>query len=142
MLMGTFFRGPNWSFFGFYETWDVHKVEALNNVQLSERFWTDWLGRPLPAAAAGAGALARFGAILLRESAGLVLLTVYYSVLPRLLARGSHAVAGLRHRLGRPGYAMLMFLVLTMALLPIKMMCRWLFNMNYFVAIPEYFLNF
>ena len=35
-----------------------------------------------------------------------------------------------------------MLLLLTMALLPIKMMCRWLFNLNYFVAIPEYFLNF
>ena len=43
MLIGTFFRGPNWSFFGFFETWDVHKVEALNNVQLSERFWIDLL---------------------------------------------------------------------------------------------------
>jgi hypothetical protein len=35
-----------------------------------------------------------------------------------------------------------MFLGLTMLLLPIKMLCRWLFNLNYFVAMPEYFFNF
>ena len=70
MLMGTFFRGPNWSFFGFYETWDVHKVEVLNNVQLSERFWTDWLGRALPRAPVGAGGWSQLGYIVLREAAG------------------------------------------------------------------------
>ena len=34
------------------------------------------------------------------------------------------------------------FWYLLMALLPIKMICRWSFNLNYFVAIPEYFFNF
>jgi hypothetical protein len=142
MLMGTFFRGPNWSFFGFYETWDVHKVEALNNVQLSERFWTDWLGKPLPVAAAGVGGLARFGAILLRESPGLVLLAVYYLIVPGLMTRTVQSLRRLRAQLGRGRYVILMFLLLTMGLLPVKMLCRWLFNMNYFVSIPEYFLNF
>jgi hypothetical protein len=142
MLMGTFFRGPNWSFFGFYETWDVHKVEALNNVQLSERFWIDWLGRPLPAAAAGAGPWRRLGCIVLREMPGLVLLSGYFLVLPRALPQLSKTVRALRTRLGRPRYAITMWLLLLMALLPLKMICRWLFNMNYFVSIPEWFLNF
>lgn len=142
MLMGTFFRGPNWSFFGFYETWDVHKVEALNNVQLSERFWTDWLGKPLPVAAAGVGGLGRFGAILLRESPGLVLLAVYYLLVPGVLTRALRPLRSLRTQLERGRYVVLMFLLLTMGLLPVKMLCRWLFNMNYFVSIPEYFLNF
>jgi hypothetical protein len=35
IVMGTFLRGPNWNFFGPYEYWDAHKVEALNNVDLS-----------------------------------------------------------------------------------------------------------
>ncbi len=39
IVMGTFLRGPNWNFFGMYETWDAHKEEALNNVDLSEYFW-------------------------------------------------------------------------------------------------------
>ncbi|MHB8865953.1 MAG: hypothetical protein ACYC6N_26525 [Pirellulaceae bacterium] len=142
MLMGTFFRGPNWSFFGFYETWDVHKVEALNNVQLSERFWSDLLGKPLPVAPTGAGGLRKLGYILLREWPGIVLLTTYYLFLPAILARLSARVRALRFRLGRGRYLVMMLLLLTMALLPVKMLCRWLFNLNYLVAIPEYFLNF
>jgi hypothetical protein len=142
MMMGTFFRGPNWSFFGFYETWDVHKVESLNNVQLSERFWTDLLGKPLPTAPAGTSGLPRLGYILFREWPGILLLVAYYLFFPSVLVRLSQSARAIRSRLGRARYALLMLLLLTMALLPIKMICRWLFNLNYFVAIPEYFLNF
>ncbi len=39
---GTFLRGPNWNFFGIYEYWDVHKLEVLNNVNLSDMVWIDW----------------------------------------------------------------------------------------------------
>src|SRR6266446_6393745 len=46
IVMGTFLRGPNWNFFGPYEIWDAHKVEALNNVDLSEIFWINILGYP------------------------------------------------------------------------------------------------
>ena len=31
---GTFLRGPNWNFFGPFEFWDIHKLEALVNVNL------------------------------------------------------------------------------------------------------------
>ena len=54
IILGTFLRGPNWNFFGIYEFWDVHKLVVLNNVNLSEKIWIDWLGQPLPMAAAGA----------------------------------------------------------------------------------------
>ena len=36
IVFGTFLRGPNWNFFGPFETWDVHKVVPLLNVNLSE----------------------------------------------------------------------------------------------------------
>src|SRR5580698_5290472 len=36
IVYGTFLRGPNWNFFGPYETWDLHKLEVLKNVNLSE----------------------------------------------------------------------------------------------------------
>ena len=39
IILGTFLRGPNWNFFGPYEYWDLHKLEALNNVNLSEYIW-------------------------------------------------------------------------------------------------------
>ncbi len=142
MMLGTFFRGPNWSFFGLYEPWDVHKVEALHNVTLAERFWTDLLGRPLPAAPAGSGGVRQLGLSLLREWLGLMLLGGYFLGLPPLLARTNRAAGRLLRDVGRGRYVITVFLLLTMLLLPIKMLCRWLFNLNYFVAMPEYFFNF
>src|SRR5207237_6164817 len=62
IVMGTFLRGPNWNFFGPYEIWDAHKVEALNNVDLSEIFWIKLLGFPTrPRAAEGASEMAKVG---------------------------------------------------------------------------------
>ena len=52
IVLGTLLRGPNWNFFGPYEYWDAHKVEALNNVNLSEYFWQNWLGTTLADGAA------------------------------------------------------------------------------------------
>jgi hypothetical protein len=34
IIIGTFLRGPGWNWFWFWEKWDVHKVEALTNVDL------------------------------------------------------------------------------------------------------------
>ena len=48
IFFGTFLRGPNWSFFGPYEYWDPHKAEALNNVDVSNVWWNDILGRARP----------------------------------------------------------------------------------------------
>ena len=39
IVLGTFLRGPNWNFFGPFEFWDIHKLEALVNVNLSEYIW-------------------------------------------------------------------------------------------------------
>src|SRR5215213_423330 len=50
IVLGTLLRGPNWNFFGPYEAWDAHKVQALTNKNLSEMFWNTWLGMSLPAA--------------------------------------------------------------------------------------------
>jgi hypothetical protein len=35
IVLGTFLRGPNWNFFGPFEFWDIHKLAALTNVNLS-----------------------------------------------------------------------------------------------------------
>ena len=32
VILGTFLRGPNWSFFGPFEYWDIHKLEPMVNV--------------------------------------------------------------------------------------------------------------
>ena len=46
IVLGTFLRGPNWNFFGIYEYWDVHKVEAATNRNLSEFIWPLFGGIP------------------------------------------------------------------------------------------------
>ena len=57
IVLGTFLRGPNWNIFGIYEFWDVHKLEVLTNVNLSEMLYLNVLGTSLPAAPAGSDAL-------------------------------------------------------------------------------------
>ncbi len=140
IILGTFLRGPNWNFFGPYEYWDTHKVLALNNVDLSEYFWELWLGMPLPKAPTGSPWYTQLGWILVREAPGILSLLAYLLILPPLLA-----VTVFRKffvRMGFIRYMVMINLLLLMASLPIKMVLRWVWNLKYIVAIPEYFLNF
>ena len=45
-------------------------------------------------------------------------------------------------KMGPPRYYIGISLFLTMMIMPIKMYCRWMFNLKYFVHIQEFFLNF
>lgn len=141
IVMGTFMRGPNWNFFGLYETWDAHKVEALNNVDLSTYFWVPILGER-PKAAEDAGEVTKFLMILYRESPGIVSLILYFAVIPPALVLYSKFFRGLFMKMGFIRYMVMSNLLLTMGLLPLKMILRWTVQMKYFVSIPEYFLNF
>src|SRR5207248_11528797 len=76
IVLGTFLRGPNWNFFGPFEYWDIHKLEALTNVNLSEYIWLRMFRTGVP----------RFG--LIREIFGILLVIFYVFPLPLLLARG------------------------------------------------------
>ena len=127
IVLGTFLRGPNWNFFGPFEYWDVHKLEALVNVQLSEYIWVYGLGVSLP------------DNILLRESVGIVNSLGYVFVLPVVLAKTVFKTYV--ERLGATRFYVTVFLFLSMLSLPIKMLARWLFNLKYVVAIPEWFFN-
>ncbi len=127
IVLGTFLRGPNWNFFGPFEYWDVHKLEALVNVQLSEYIWVYGLGVSLPEN------------ILLRESVGIVLTLGYVFVLPVVLAKT--VFKGYLEKLGATRFYVTVFLFLSMLSLPIKMLARWVFNLKYVVAIPEWFFN-
>ena len=139
IILGTFLRGPNWNIFGPYEYWDVHKVEALNNVDLSQYFWEKWMGRGLPKAPAGSGGGTQFLYILQREWLGIVLVLGYFILLPPLMA-----ITVFRKYFVRMGFIRFMVmsnLMLFMMSLPIKMVLRWTVNLKYVIAIPEYFLN-
>jgi hypothetical protein len=139
IVLGTFLRGPNWNFFGPYEFWDVHKLELLNNVNLSEMFWLDLLRRPLPVAPAGSSLPTQIGYILLREGVGLVAVLAYLIVLPPIMAVTIFRKFYLK--MGFIRYMVLANLLLFMAALPIKMLLRWTITLKYIVAIPEWFFN-
>lgn len=141
IVMGTFMRGPNWNFFGLFEIWDPHKVEVLNNVDLSEYVWIFGLGRAQPKAPDGSGELTKIGYILVRESPGILLVLGYFLVLPPLAVVGSKAVQKMFVKMGFIRYMVMSNLFLMMMLLPIKMLFRWTANGKYFIAIPEYLLN-
>jgi len=139
IILGTFLRGPNWNFFGIYEPWDVHKLEVLNNVNLSEYFWLDILRQKLPTAPSGATFLEQAFFILKRESMGLILTVLYLFALPPLMAMTIFRSFFIR--MGFIRYMVFANLVLFMACLPIKMFLRWSINLKYIVAIPEWFFN-
>jgi hypothetical protein len=127
IVLGTFLRGPNWNFFGPFEFWDIHKLPALTNVNLSEYVWV-WLFRTsLPQQ------------WFIREIFGIVLVLFYILALPVILAKGLFKLY--YEKLGSSRYYVGVFLFLMMMALPIKMLARWLFNLKYIVAIGEYFFN-
>jgi hypothetical protein len=128
IVLGTFLRGPNWNFFGPFETWDVHKVVPLNNVNLSEIIWLNWFGiipENLP--------------WYVRELPGIVLVLAYLLLLPPLLAKT--VLRPFFLRMGFLRFFLLVTLLQFMAALPIKMVLRWTMNLKYIVYIPEYFFN-
>jgi hypothetical protein len=140
IILGTFFRGPNWNIFGPFEYWDPHKVLALNNVDLSQYFWIGWLNQSLPKAPPDSSTLTQLGWIIWRELPGIVLVLAYFVVLPPLLA--TTIFRGFFAKMGFVRFMLMANLLLFMAALPIKMILRWTVNLKYIVAIPEFFLNF
>ncbi|MDX1643924.1 MAG: hypothetical protein R3244_06140 [Thermoanaerobaculia bacterium] len=128
IVIGTFLRGPNWNFFGPYEYWDVNKIEPLVNVDLSEIFWIQLLGVGLP------------NHWLVREAPGLLLVGLYFFALPVWLAK-TRWFERYYEKMGPARYYLGMTLFLTMMIMPIKMYCRWMFNLKYFVHIQEFFFN-
>ncbi len=140
IVLGTLLRGPNWNFFGPYEHWDAHKVEALVNVYLSDVFWKDLWQMSPPIAAAGSSVSTQIGYILLREAPGILLVLGYFIVLPPIMALTFFR--SFYKRMGFIRFMVMANLLLFMASLPIKMVLRWVFNLKYLITIPEYFLNF
>lgn len=139
IVLGTFLRGPNWNLFGPFEPWDAHKVEVLNNVDLSQMFW-GLFQQPRPMPPSGSGLLETILWVIYREAPGIVLVLGYFTILPPILA-----MTWLRPffvRMGFIRYMVMSNLLLFMAALPIKMVLRWVFNLKYIIWIPEYFLNF
>jgi hypothetical protein len=127
IVLGTFLRGPNWNFFGPFEFWDIHKLEALVNVNLSEYIWMRGFRTGMPTN------------WFVREIFGIILVLGYVFVLPVVLAKT--VFRGYFEKMGGPRFYVGAFLFLMMMSLPIKMLLRWIFNLKYIVGIPEFFFN-
>ena len=127
IIMGTFLRGPNWSFFGPFEYWDPHKLEPMVNVDLSVIFWVKMLGMPRPEGP------------LMREAPGIVLLLGYFVLLPPILGRT--LFKRMAREMGPARFNVMMHFFLWTALVPIKMVLRWTLSLKYFIGIPEWFFN-
>ena len=158
IITGTFLRGPGWNFYGPFEYWDPHKVVALNNVNVSDYVWVvlfpklgdltgiAWFKQGLPPVQnvvpglipPDFASIKAFGHELFmawkREFAGILFIGLYYVAGPWLLAKT--ALKAFYKTLDFGRYSMLAFLVLTMGTLPLKMVCRWLFNLKYFIDTP------
>src|SRR5438477_10755045 len=110
IVLGTFLRGPNWNFFGPFEYWDIHKLAALTNVNLSEYIYVRGLHTALPANP------------LVREMFGILLVLVYVFALPRILAKTVFTVH--YENLSAARYYVRVFLFLSRMSLPLKMLSR------------------
>ena len=109
--------------------WDIHKLEVLRNVNLSEYLFREFglNGGKLP------------DNPLIRESVGIILSLFYVFALPVILAKT--LLKEQYKKLGGPRFYLTLFLLLSMAALPLKMVLRWTINLKYIVAIPEAFFN-
>ena len=138
IFFGTFLRGPNWNFYGPYEYWDPHKAVALNNVDVSNFFWNILMHRARPGPADRPD-LPIFIMAFYREWLGIVLVAGYLFILPVILRftvfRKMYATMGMIR------YTVMIMLLLFMAMMPIKMVLRWLFNLKYFIYLPEFSAN-
>src|SRR5881394_1573893 len=138
IFFGTFLRGPNWNFFGPYEFWDPHKQEALNNIDVSNVWWEIILkkARPMPTQYPDQPVLL---VILKREWLGIVLVGAYLVILPVILR--ATVFKRMYENMGLIRYVLMITHLLLMALMPLKMVLRWLFNMKYFIYLPEFSAN-
>ena len=138
IFFGTFLRGPNWSFFGPYEFWDPHKQEALNNVDVSNLWWNIILHRARPSTSDFPD-WPKLMVGVYREWLGFALVGFYLLVVPAILR--FTVFRRMYEQMGAIRYSVMVFLLLLMALMPIKMVLRWIFNLKYFIYLPEFNAN-
>lgn len=134
VLVATFLRGPHWNAFGPFEVRDATHPLPAPAFPLSEVFWCRWLGRSVPPSPWP-----------LRELPGGSLLVGYFVFLPWMLSRWSatrRALGRYRQAVGPWRYRLALALGLSLAIVPLKMYGRWLFDVGLWLTLPELSLNF
>jgi len=135
IVFGTFLRGPNWNFFGPFEYWNANQQVPLTNVNLSDYFWLWGLNKPLPTRET-------HGAMywLVRELPGIFVVGAWIFVLPMVLAKT--VMRRMYAEMGLVRFLIMASLLVVMAMLPLKMVLRWVVTLKYFVYLPEFNLNY
>jgi len=128
IVFGTFLRGPNWNFFGPFQTWDSHRVDPLTNINVSDIWYALVLKQKLP------------DSILLREWPGMLLTVFWMFILPYLMTKIKF-FGRLRTQMGFARFYLMAVLFVIMMLVPVKMVGRWTINLKYIIAMPEYSFN-
>lgn len=118
IVIGTFLRGPGWNWFWPWEIWDVHKVEAMTNVDLPylvglrDPFWSSIFG------------LVVIGGYFAVGTAAMYLWVVWL--------KGREFM----QRWGMPRFITTSFLFLNMLGIFVKMVLRLMFNVKYVLVTP------
>jgi len=118
IVIGTFLRGPGWNWFWPWEKWDLHKVEAMTNVDLPYL-----LGFRDPVASM------IFGLILVGGFFVVGTLAMYAWV---VWLKGREFM----QRWGMPRFMLTSFLFLNMVAVVIKMLLRHALNIKYVLPTP------
>jgi len=77
---------------------------------------------------------------LYREWLGFLLVLGYLIITP--IALRATVFNRMYLQMGAIRYSLMVILLLFMALMPIKMVLRWLFNVKYFIYLPEFNSSF
>lgn len=136
IVIGVFFRGPNWAFYGPFESRDVPKIESTRPQPLSTRLRSPGTAFDRPSEEQHRSGTV---AILLREWPGLATLVAYFVGLPQVLLRGP--TRAFRRRVGLVRYHLAMFFFLFMMFIPIKILLRDVLAVNYVLYLPEWGWN-
>ena len=133
MAVGALLRGPGWNAFGPFEPWDPARPAMAPPRAFSEIFWIQWLHMLEPV---------RWW---IRELPGALLLGGYFVLLPMGLLRWRatrDAVAGTLESMGPLRFHAATAWVLALAIVPLKMIGRWLLDIGYWISLPELSFNF
>lgn len=118
IIIGTFLRGPGWNWFWPWQRWDLHKIEAMTNIDLPYM-----LGLRDPV----------WSSIF-----GLVVVGGYFVVGTLAMYAWVRRLKGplFMQRWGMPRFMTTSFLFLNMLAVLIKMVMRHAFNIKYILVTP------
>ncbi len=132
IVIGTFYRGPDWQFYGLYEPRTIKKPMGNETRPLSNVIWGIENG-------AQRARDVNMAKVLIREGPGIVLVSILFGGLP--LALRAKFVRRYVPQWSGPTHWTMSFLLAFMILIAIKMYLNWILNINDILYFPEIGIN-